>query len=82
MWFAERRPLQVALLEDRVIIGGQASGAVVLKASPPSAQAAAWDAPLRALTPWLREHATPRTRLQLFLSVSYTHLTLPTIYSV
>lgn len=68
MWFAERRPLQVALLEDRVIIGGQASGAVVLKASPPSAPAATWDAPLRALTPWLREHATPRTRLQLFLS--------------
>lgn len=73
MWFAERRPLQAALLEDRVIVcpaaaRGAPAQAQVLPLPAAVAGAKAWDAPVRALTQWLREHASPGTRLQLFLS--------------
>lgn len=75
MWFAERPLLQVALLEDRLVIGaagrrwsGRHGPAEVVDLPKSDPQAPAWQPAVAALNGWLRERDQKRARLQIFLS--------------
>lgn len=75
MLFAERPVLQVALLEDRLVIGragrrrGEPDGqAEVVAVAPANMHAPAWQPAVAALSTWLKEHDLKRARLHVFLS--------------
>ncbi|PZO20593.1 MAG: hypothetical protein DCF26_02630 [Burkholderiales bacterium] len=74
MLFAERPLLQVALLEDRLVIGraghrrGETGKTEVVSVPRSGPHAPAWQPAMSALTGWLRERDLKRARLHVFLS--------------
>ncbi len=74
MWFAERPLLQVALLEDRLVIDGHRAPAnahatpMTLALSEPAPDQAPWQPAMAQLTRWLRDEGLQRARLHIHLS--------------
>ncbi len=74
MWFAERPLLQVALLEDRLVVdgprrdGGAGTDPKPLPLAGAGADEPLWRPAMARLAGWLREESLPRARLHIHLS--------------
>lgn len=74
MWFAERPLLQVALLEDSLVIDDpRARGTApappgALKLAEPATDEPLWQPAMARLATWLRDERLPRARLHIHLS--------------